>query len=281
MQIYKVINNNMVSVRNENGQEVMLKGLSIGFNKKANDPVDETKIEQKFVLDSETIARRFNEMIVDVDRDVVDVCMDVVTTLKRESKVPLSDSIYVTFIDHVANLVDRTQMGIKFDNSVLWDVKRIYPEEYRLAVNAVKELDAQLPYEFEDNEACFIALHIVNSEVLNNMHQTYRLTHAITDICDIVSSNLETEFEENDYYYNRFVMHLRYMLENGKLALHDDANADTDILDTLSMKHPKARSTVEKISTYISSVTLHQLNKEQKLYLMIHLAQMVKNRGIQ
>ena len=36
MQIYKVINNNMVSIRTSENQEIMLKGLSIGYKK---DPV--------------------------------------------------------------------------------------------------------------------------------------------------------------------------------------------------------------------------------------------------
>lgn len=39
MKIYKVINNNMVSVKTECGQEIMLKGLSIGFHKKQETPL--------------------------------------------------------------------------------------------------------------------------------------------------------------------------------------------------------------------------------------------------
>ena len=66
MKIYKVINNNMVSIRTNQGQEMMLKGLAIGFKKKPGDKVDESKIEMRFVLENGYLNRRFNEMITEV-----------------------------------------------------------------------------------------------------------------------------------------------------------------------------------------------------------------------
>ncbi len=271
MQIYKVINNNMVSVRNDKGQETMLKGLSIGFKKKPGDVVDEEKIEQRFVLENEMIDRRFNEIIVDIDKNVIDVCIDVISKLKEDSKVKLNDSIYVTIIDHVSNLIDRLKLGIKFDNSILWDIRRIYPNEYSLAKEAVKVLSEKLLYDFDENEANFITLHIVNAEVLNDMHETYQITNAINDICDIVSSDLHSEFSDDDYYYNRFVMHLRYMLERGKQKFSKNENSGNDVLDTLVIKYPQVWETVDKITKYINSVLKYNVSNEQQLYLMVHL----------
>ena len=277
MKIYKVINNNMVSIKNSNGQEVMLKGLSIGFNKRPNDLVDQEKIEQKFVLESESTARRFQEMIVDVDNDVIEVCMSIIAKLKEESELSLSDTIYITIIDHIVNLIDRLKLGIFFDNSILWDIKRIYPVEYQLGLNVINELNKKLNYQFESNEAYFIALHIVNSELSNNMQETYQLTRVINDICDIVASDLQTTFSEDDYYYNRFIIHLRYMLEKRNVQFNEENEADVQLLETLSAQHPQAEKTVDKISQYIHLITKNKLGKEQKLYLIIHLAQMMKN----
>ncbi len=273
MQIYKVINNNMVSVHNDKGQEIMLKGLSIGFKKKPGDIVEEDKIEQRFVLENEMIDRRFNEIIVDIDKHVIDACIDVISKLKNDSKVKLNDSIYVTLIDHVSNLIDRLKMGIKFDNSILWDIRRIYPNEYRLAKEAVKGLTEKLQCDFDENEANFIALHIVNAEELNDMHETYQLTNVINDICDIVSSDLRAEFSEDDYYYYRFIMHLRYMLEKGKDKFPENENTYHDVLDTLVLKYPQVWETVDKITKYIYSVLKRKVSKEQQLYLMVHLVQ--------
>ncbi|MBC1921605.1 PRD domain-containing protein [Listeria grayi] len=274
MKIYKVINNNMVSIRNNQGQEMMFKGLSIGFKKKPGDDVDETKIEMRFVLENSTLTRRFNEMIVNVDQQVIDICMDAITMIKGRSKIKLRDSIYVTLIDHVSNLIDRLNANITFDNSILWNISRIYPAEYELAKQTVDMLREKLPYKIDADEANFIALHIVNAEVASDMNTTYKLTNAINDICDIVSSDLHTEREEDNYDYNRFVMHVRFMLENSGNETPLSNSVDSKTLDTLISNYPAAWESVKKISAFIAVFLNRQLSKKEQLYLMIHLTQL-------
>jgi beta-glucoside operon transcriptional antiterminator len=46
--ITKVINNNFVCSVDEKGNELMLRGLGIGFQKKVNDTVSEEKIEKVY-----------------------------------------------------------------------------------------------------------------------------------------------------------------------------------------------------------------------------------------
>ena len=163
MQIYKVINNNMVSIRTSENQEIMLKGLSIGYKKRPGDEVDETKIEKRFVLEDISLIRRFNQMFTEIDKQLIDACIDVTSMIKEKSKTELSDALYVTLLDHVNNLVDRLQQNISFDNSILWDLPRVYPDEYKIAVHAVKLLNEKMPYKIDEDEANFITLHIVNA----------------------------------------------------------------------------------------------------------------------
>lgn len=276
MQIYKVINNNMVSTHNEKGQEIMLKGLSIGYKKKAGDVVNEDKIEQRFILENEMMTRRFDQIIVSMDKSIIDICIDVIATLKDKSKIKMNDSIYVTLTDHVSNLVDRMKQGIKFDSSILWDIKRIYPEEYKMAKEVLKSLNDRLPYYFDNNEANFIALHIVNAEVVNDMQKTWKLTYVINDICDIVSNDLQKEFDENDYYFNRFIMHLKFLLENKELKIEESEIEENVVLDNLISSCPQAWKIVEKVTNYIYSCLKRKLVKEEQLYLMIHLVQIFR-----
>lgn len=263
----------MVSIRNEKNQEVMLKGLSIGFKKKAGDEVDESKIEYRFVLEDNSVVKRFDEINNELDKETINVCMEAVTRIKKRSKFELSDSIYVTFIDHINNLIDQIQAGIKFDNSILWDMRRIYPEEYFLASETVEFLNANLVYTISKDEASFIALHIVNAERTNDMHKTYQLTTVINDICDIVGSNLGIEFNEEDYFYNRFVMHLRFLLEREPLNISVNKKTDNKVLKTLITSYPQLWKIVKNIVSYIRVCLQRSLTQDEELYLMIHLSQ--------
>lgn len=50
MKIHKVINNNVVSTFDEAGQELVVMGRGLAFQKKSGEEVDETKIEKVFTL---------------------------------------------------------------------------------------------------------------------------------------------------------------------------------------------------------------------------------------
>lgn len=274
MQIFKVINNNMVSVRNDNGQEVMLKGLSIGYKKKQGDDVDIDKIEKRFVLADDALIRHFDQLLIGVDKNVIEICIDVIATIIANSKVELCDALYVTISDHVINLVERLENNMVFDNSILWDLRRIYPDEFKLANEAIQTLNEKLSYNIKEDEANFITLHIVNAEKTNDMHQIYQQTRLINDICDIVCSDMELECNKNNYYYNRFVMHLRYLLENIELRTLVNVNSDSKVMETLEENYPNIAITIGKITTYIDVCVNHKLTKQEQLYLMIHLVQM-------
>lgn len=280
MKIYKVISNNMVSVRDEKDQEIMLKGLSIGFKKRPGDNVDMEKIEKRFVLEDANLIRHFDELMVHVDKRIIDICVEIIDTIKQHTNLKLSDALYVTFIDHIHNLIDRLQDDIKFDNSILWDLRRVYHEEYKLASEAVDLLNEKLPYDINKDEANFITLHIVNAEKSNDMHKTYWITNQINDICDIVCSDFEISLKDNDYYYHRFIMHLRYMLENIDQNISIEVKEDSKVLDTLMESYPQVWNTAEKISYYINSYAKHELIKEEQLYIMIHLVQ-IFNKCVQ
>lgn len=274
MKIYKVINNNMVSIRNTQGRETMLKGLSIGYKKKPGDEVDQSKIEMRFVLENGQLNRQFNEMITEVDQNVIDVCMDTITMVKNSSSLKLRDSIYVTIIDHVNSLLERIKAHLVFDNSLLWDIQRIYPTEFYWAQKMVEIFQKKLSNSITNDEANFIALHIVNAEANDNMSKTYKLTNAINDICDIVSSDMQIEFSSNDYFYNRFIMHLRFMLENSGCVTNFESQTKSKTLQSLRKEYKNASQTLNKIEIFISDFLHRSITDDERLYLMIHLTQL-------
>lgn len=276
LRINKVINNNMVSAHTDEGEEILLKGPGIGYGKRPGAPVETAKIERRFVLEDASLIRRFDELAIDIDSSIIDVCIDVVTAIKAGIDRPLNDSLYVVLIDHVYNLVERLSAGITFDNSVLWNLKQIYPQEYRLARRAVKTLQERLPYGIEDSEASFVTLHIVNAEMLNDMRKTYRITKYIEDIRDIVSSNLGLEFDEDDYRVNRFLVHLKYLFEHIEARSEGHMEINDAFLGALGEGYPEAMRAVEKVAEYIEACAGYALCHEERLYLLIHLVQIFK-----
>jgi len=279
MQVHRVLNNNLILVLDQDGQEMILKGKGLGFQMTPGSTVDETKIEQRFVIESSSITRRFEQVLVNVNQDCIEACMDVIAMIQQEMEKKLSDMLYVTLVDHVSNLLERIELGLTFDNTLLWDIKRIYTREYAVAQKAVAMLSKACHVELDPGEANFITLHIVNAEMNTDMRRTMKITGIINDICDIVSSDFNMEFDENDYFYNRFLMHLKFCFENSDYKVGSSLESGS-VLMVLQMNYPRAWKTIEKITDFIYGCLNRRLTTEEQLYLMVHLVQ-ITNKSAQ
>lgn len=272
MRINKVINNNMVSVVDDKGDEVLLRGPGLGYGKRAGDSVALEKVEQRYVLEGSSIAKRLHEITFEVDPEIVDVVFDAVGAIKSASSVELSDSLYVLLTDHIYNLVERLNAGISFDNRALQSMASLYPVEYQIACEAIQLIKSRLPYPIEDSEANLVTLHIVNAELNGDMSETMRYTTYIEDIRDIVISNLGVELDDGEYRVHRFLVHVRYLFT--RLGKKDDSVPLGSPLDQLiSEQYPQAREAVLKVATYIKACTGCEISLEEQTYLLIHIVQ--------
>ncbi|WP_217620978.1 CAT RNA binding domain-containing protein, partial [Bacillus sp. GbtcB13] len=59
MKMAKVINNNVISVLNEQGQVLVVMGRGIASQNKPGEAVDEARIEKIFRLDNKDVSERF------------------------------------------------------------------------------------------------------------------------------------------------------------------------------------------------------------------------------
>ena len=62
MKIDKVMNNNVVSSMDEDGQEIIVVGTGIGFQGKEGKTVDEKKIQKIFRLEDPKMIRKLKEV---------------------------------------------------------------------------------------------------------------------------------------------------------------------------------------------------------------------------
>lgn len=90
---------------------------------------------------------------------------DIIVYAKLTLKKSLNDTIYISLTDHLYTTLERKKQGIAIKNLLLWDIKRLFSEEYEVGVNALKMVQKRVGMELSTDEACFIALHLVNAEM--------------------------------------------------------------------------------------------------------------------
>ena len=78
-----------------------------------------------------------------------------------------------------------------FQNQLVWEIRRFYPEEYQVAKKSIAIVNDALNISLSEDEASFIALHIINAEINGKeLQSVIEMTKLIKDICNIVQMNL-------------------------------------------------------------------------------------------
>lgn len=275
MIIKRVLNNNAVSCLDEMGNEVIIKGKGIAYHLSSGDAIDDNKIEKKFVLENKEINRRFQEILFTIPEDCIEISEKIITMIKSNLSKDVSDIIYVTLTDHISNVLERIRMGILFDNSLLWDIKRTYTEEYHVGLQAVKMLREYFHIKLEDDEASFIALHIVNAELNVEIKDVYVITELIEDIYRYIADTFALdESMKDELAYNRFILHLRFFFERIIQHGHEQENKRNEILDIMKMKYRAQYDSVEHIVDMVYHKFKRNVSDEEKLYVLIHVVKL-------
>lgn len=273
MYIERILNNNAVVTSDSNGEEIIVKGKGLAFKKSVGDFIDESKIEKKFVLDNKEINRNYHKTIVNIQNDCIEVSEEVIEIIKENIDKDLSDQIYVTLTDHISNLLERLSMGIIFNNTLLWDVKRMYKEEYKAGLKAVEIIRKRFDIKLSDDEASFIALHIINAEMTVEFEKVFEITEMIDRVYSIVEEEFNLEIDEDSLEYNRFIMHLRFFFERIVNKQNLEVETNDNLLDMMKKEYPKQYQCVKKIAKYISSKYLEPIDGEI-LYLILHVVKL-------
>lgn len=273
MEISKVLNNN-VAVVIENNEEKIVMGRGICFKKKTGDTIEPETIDKVFYLHNQEVLSRFKELVVDIPLEYLEIGEEIMDEARLSLGKALNDNIYISMVDHIYTAVVRAKDDILVKNALLWDIQRFYKEEYQIGKKALEIIEKKTGVLLPNDEAGFIALHIVNGQLDEDVHDMYEITKIMQEIENIVRYHFKIEFNEESAYYYRFITHLKFFAQ--RLVEHKKQNKqEDDLLEVVQVKYVNAYQCVEKIAMYIKNQYNYELYDEEKLYLTIHIHRVV------
>ena len=220
---------------------------------------------------------KFEEIIQEIPVDCVLVSEEIITYIKENSDFKVDDQIYVTLTDHIANTIERIQMGIDFDMSILLNIKALYRKEYELALHAVQIIRDAFHIKIADEEASFITLHIINAESESNMFLTSKITKILSELIEIVHRHFDLAVDFNRDY-DRFIVHCRFFVQRVVSEEHLDTTSiqTIELYDLLKEKSPKQYECIQEITEYFKKMYDYEVSAEEEVYLLIHLNKLTK-----
>lgn len=212
MQIWKTINNNIVSCRDEQGREFIAMGRGLGYSLRPGDELDEDRVEKLFRMDSPDEARRLTDLLSSLPPQQVELCSQIVDRATRDLGRRLSPSVYLTLTDHICFAIERQRSGASFPNPLLAEVRTFYAQEYAVGKYALELLARELEVFFPDDEAANIALHLVNAEYGNSLSDTLRITQTLHDILSTLQGWPRLQLDTHGRFYDEFTVHLKFLV---------------------------------------------------------------------
>lgn len=272
MRVSKILNNNLVLSKNENNEEIIVKGLGIGFRAKRGDKIDESLIEKIFYPENHQNSIQIQQYLLSIPEEYLDFVQKYVDKVKeKEPDLHLNNSIYLSLSDHIMGTVERFGNGISLKNVLLLDIQQLYKKEYKYGLNMVEEVNRTFHVQLPADEAGFIALHFVNAEEGQQNNDSYQIAMIVNQVQEIVKNYFsDIIFNESSLYYQRFLTHLKYFAQR---YLHKELQYDEDenLFQIIQEQCREAYGCVKLIYLMMEEKYHYALSKEEMIYLSIHI----------
>lgn len=272
MRVSKILNNNLVLSKNEKNEEIIVKGLGIGFRAKRGDKIDESLIEKIFYPENHQNSIQIQQYLLSIPEEYLDFVQKFVDKVReREPDLHLNNSIYLSLSDHIMGTVERFGNGICLKNVLLLDIQQLYKKEYEYGLNMVEEVNRTFHVQLPADEAGFIALHFVNAEEGQQNNDSYQIAMIVNQVQKIVKTFFsDITFNESSLYYQRFLTHLKYFAQR---YLHKELQYDEDenLFQIIQEQCREAYGCVKLIYLMMEEKYHYALSKEEMVYLSIHI----------
>lgn len=277
MLIKKILNNNVIVTHDEKGCEVVAMGRGIAFGRRCGDDIPKEMLEKIYRLSDHEMLEKFKELLSDLSLDYLDASTAVIDMTEKELETKLNESVYISLTDHIRMAVQRIREGIPIRNMMLWETRRFYPKEFALAEKAVMMIDAQFDVDMPEDEAGFIAMHLIDAQMDLKQPMADKIMHLIDEISNIVRRSFGIEFDKDSLPYYRFITHLKFFAQrmfSGTASPRDDVDEEMQVM--VQQKYRQAHECVDKITAFLAKKYRYAVSGDEQFYLMIHIAKLIR-----
>jgi len=274
-----VLNNNVVIALKDDGTELVLMGTGLGFQKKVGSHIDDEKIQKTFELKGDLDSLRVEEMISEIPEDIIEMSYRILKKSKEKLNKEMNETAFLSFADHLHTAIQRSEKNIQLKNFLLWDIKRFFPKELAIAQEGIHWVNEEMNTNLSEDEAGFLALHIVNAEIDSTSEDAIKLTQLIEEILTTIKYTLKINFVEQDVYFQRFITHLRFFSErviranNGENE--EDNGVESELFELITTKYKEAYIATKKVVELLANRWNYEVSPDEQVYITIHLARIM------
>jgi len=270
IQIEKVINNNIVSSRDELGQEIIVMGRRLGFQKRKGDMLEDSKIEKIFRIESQTSMDRYKDLVANLPWEYIQVSNKIISFATQKLNIRLNQNVYLTLTDHISFVIDRYKEGMFFPNTLYGEVKRFYPDEFAIARVALQFIYEETNIQLPDEEAASIAIHLVNAEFNIKVRDSFIMTNVIGDIVEILDREHYTP-EKESLNRDQLLSNLKFLVHRMLLLVPQETEKDEEYMEFIKRYCKEEYQVATQIEQHVHNKYKCEMTEQEKIFLSVML----------
>jgi beta-glucoside operon transcriptional antiterminator len=277
MIIYKILNNNAVISKNDERKEVIVLGKGIAYKSTVYDEIDEDLVEKIFILDNRIQRSRLEALISEIPLEYMNFSESLIQFVSKRLNKNLDSNLLIALTDHIYNSIRNYYNGIIIPNMLVEEIRTFYADEYELALDMVAKINVKFDTKLDENEAGFLAFHVINAEGKDNMNETIEIIKSMQDIVHLVNDTFKIDLKTSSLDYSRFTVHLKFFLTRvfSKKPTPMKDLSDDGLYKMLIHKYANLNSFLDKIDEYTMNLKNYHITDSDRMYLVIHLARLI------
>ena len=267
MIVVKKINNNVAICLDNNNNELIAFGKGIGFPATPYELCDLSKVQRTLY----GVNSLYFNFINEIPENIFEISVKIVDYSKTKIKNEVNSNIVFTLADHINFAIQRYEKKINLKLPFAYDINHLYEAEMSVGEWAVKQIRKDLNINLPENEAVSIALHFINAEnIETGTHFVTDESNLILNITEIVEKEFDLHINKLEFNYSRFVSHLKYLLKRKEKEI-EVSSVNLKLYDSMCKDFPDICICAIHINEYLNKTINLNLNKEELLYLMLHI----------
>jgi len=130
------------------------------------------------------------------------------------------NSLLLQLADHISFKIEMLRQNIEVPNLLMTEIKMFYPNEFAIGQYGVKLINQKYQTHFGDDEASYLALHVLNSSINGKETDVFKITEFIKEMISAINDVFQRAIDDNDWKYERLIVHLKFLAQ--RLLLSDN-----------------------------------------------------------
>lgn len=276
-RIRKSVSNNVVFAFDENGNEVVLAGKGIGFQKRHGDLAELEKIERIYRMENSSERNRMAELLKTLPQEDLEIADTIIRYAQSVLGTDLRENIFILLSDHISFAIQRFRNGISFSNAMLWEIQHFYEREFEIGLYGLQLIEERLGIHLPEDEAGFIAIHLVNARLHASLPVVETASKILKASMKIISMEYGMTLDESSLDYGRFVVHLKFCCER-LLSGKPLAGEDEAFITMIQTAYPREYDVARRIALFIERQYSLILPESERLYLTVHIRRITADK---